>query len=179
MGAAHAESLGEAGAWPQLPKPWDPRRGWWEKPGAFQPLGFCPALCLSIVSPRVSLCLCFPPTLSLYCSPILLVHTLRQVRTTYWAPGPVQGTPCPPRHLPGDRCVYPHCADGETEAGHHPVTRPHRLGPPALGAGGRTRAGRLRPRDGRWLTRGHTAVSRRPRPGASSPGTLPGSREIT
>ena len=46
---------------------------------------------------------------------------------------PVQGTPCPPRHLPGDHCVYPHCADKETEAGHHQVTRSHKLGPPVLG----------------------------------------------
>lgn len=133
------------------------------------------------VSLRVSLCLCAPPP-SL--SPSVLfpdppVHTLRQVQTTYWAPGPRAGntmtSSTPPR---GSLCLSP-LADEEAEAGSHQVTRPHKLGPPVLGCRREDQGWRLRPRDGRWLTGDHTAVSRRPRRGASLPSTLPGSRETT
>ena len=69
--------------------------------------------------------------------------------------GPL-GTPCPPRRLPGGRCVYPHCADEEIEAGSHQVTQHINWVRQCWDAGGRIRAGKLRPRD-------HTAASRQPR----------------
>lgn len=38
-----------------------------------------------------------------------------------------------PIHLPRGGCVYPHCADEETEARSHQVTQPIKLDPPPQG----------------------------------------------
>ena len=97
------------------------------------PLSFDHSLRLSLSSSRSVSAPLPPHSLPLSCSPILLVHTLRQVWTTYWAPGPHAGntmtSSTPPR---GSLCLSP-LADEEAEAGSHQVTRPHKLGPPVLG----------------------------------------------
>lgn len=65
MGAAHAESLGEAGAWPQLPKPWDAWRGVAGEARCLSASWFLPLpLSVDRLSPRLALSLLLPHSLS-------------------------------------------------------------------------------------------------------------------